>query len=548
MTFVELQKKIRSLVAENEPSLSAYLACAKDLQKIDDDVPSYFRTVRAAFLSSYNIQGLAEVYRARGVSHNLIGETYTAPYRAFTQIVIDSESDLYKFSPNVIYVLIDTPEIVHDKYDVSELIEILCTHTTSHIIVSSFFSGQADGGSMAHNETRRLEAQFKGNHHVTFFDMEKLDILERFWYTKYKELGDFRIAPGAFPLLAEHLLAYGVGAAGVAKKCAVVDLDNTLWQGIAGEDGITGIVPDKKIQQYLLSLFERGIILAINSKNNEEDAMQIFDEHPDMVLRRKHFAAWRINWQTKEQNIGELAEELNLGTDSFVCIDDDPFQRESVAASFPEIAVLPPEFLLGYAGFYSFVRTEEDRRRGAMYAQERMRTELKRSLRTQEDFLKELNLQLTVADATDESIARISQLTQKTNQFNLTTRRYSEDEIKKKIHEGWHVWSVHVVDRFGDYGVVGVVMAEVKGGVWRIDNFLLSCRVLGRGVEDRMIEYLHQQARAEGVTALEGEYRASAKNQQTENFWERMGYMRIGGLKTIPAEAVISKYYEYQIT
>jgi FkbH-like protein len=267
---------------------------------------------------------------------------------------------------------------------------------------------------------------------------------EKYWYTKYKDLGDLRLAPDAFVPLSEKLLRYVVDFLGATKKCLVTDLDNTLWKGIVGEDGAREVVPNKDIQNYLLELSKLGTILAINSKNNPEDAFETIDNHPDMVLRKNNFAAWRINWQDKAQNIRELAIELNLGLDSFVFIDDSSFEMNLVRDYLPEVAVMPPELIKDYSGFQKSSVTKEDERRGEMYQEEKKREEFKTSFGNIDDYLKNLEIKIKVAEANSKNIPRVSQLTQKTNQFNVTTRRYSEDDIRNFIKNGSKIWTLEV--------------------------------------------------------------------------------------------------------
>ena len=543
-TLEEAQIRVRIAYGDSKTSLAEYIGITESVRALNKkEFPFYFRTFRAAFLSSYTIQGLAEIYCARGIFHNLMVNTYTAPYNQFTQIILSPESEFYQFNPQVVYLLIDTPDILNEAH-VNELVDTLLLRTTSHVIVSSFFSSH-DHAVRADQLNQNLKERFEGHKRVAIFDIKAfLDHigLERYWYTKYKELGDFRIAPAAFPAFAESLLAYAVAVAGNTKKCVVVDLDNTLWQGVVGEEGQGGICPDLRIQQYLLNLFEKGVVLAINSKNNVEDALEAIESHPDMLLRKKHFAAWRINWENKDKNIAALAEELNLGTESFVFVDDDPFQRELVSSTFPEIAVLAPDKLFDYSGFYSFVVTDEDRRRGAMYTEERQRVEFKKSLRTEEDFLRELAMQIDIRDVSEDRIARVSQLTQKTNQFNLTTRRYSEDEVGERMHQGWKVWTISVIDRFGDYGIVGVVMIEPKDNQWRIDTLLLSCRILGRRVEEHIVKDIKEKAKDAKVHLIKAEYIPTAKNKQAERFFDEMGFQAKEGI-----DDKIKQYYLHSI-
>ncbi|MDP3778973.1 MAG: hypothetical protein Q8R30_02950, partial [bacterium] len=227
--------------------------------------------------------------------------------------------------------------------------------------------------------------------------------------------------------------------------------------------------------------------------------------------------------------IAEIADELNIGTESLVFADDSGLEQERVRMTFPEVAVLPPELLMHFAGFHSFTVTEEDARRGAMYGEERMRKELHAALPSEEEFLAALDLTLTIRRARESDVARASQLTQKTNQFNLATRKYSEDEIRSRLRQdSWRIWIAGAKDRFGDYGIIGIVMIESQGDTWRIDNFLLSCRVLGRKVEEALLHRMVDEAHCNAALRVVGEYISTPKNKQCEDFYSYNGFTASG--------------------
>lgn len=530
MKFKEIQHTISAMYANPEISVSNYLASEKLLEGIDDGIPEYVRRMKAAFLSSFTIQGLAEVLRARGVFDNLLIDVYTAPYNQFAQEILDDASGLYRFDPQLIYLILERRDILNEEH-LKELLAVLEERTRAKIVLFNFADDYPDYAEEMRSANQRLRDWYRDGERIVVFDFDaflrgigKKD----YWYTKYKTLGDFRLAPSAFPALAEVLAGYAIAVLGAAKKCAVLDLDNTLWQGIVGEDGAERILPDRELQEYILGLYERGVILAIASSNNLEDAMEAINQHQDMILRKDHFAAWRINWDPKDRNLAALAEELNIGTESMVFVDDDPFQQELIRASFPEVVVVPPDRFRAYCGFCAFTVTEEDRRRGVLYGEERRRKEFQRSFTNTEEYLRGLNLVVSVQAARGESLSRISQLTQKTNQFNLTTRRYSEAEIAAQIGEGRKVWSIRVADAFGDYGITGVCIVDPESDTWRIDVFLLSCRVMGRLVEAAFLSYMADQARKSGAARLIGEYIETKKNHPCAAFFPGSGFTLAG--------------------
>ncbi len=488
--------------SQNLVSVADHIAFAKKLN--DADLPEYVRKVKVAFLSNFTILGLPEVLKAQAISHNVSADTYLGPYNQYAQEILNPESGLNKFNPKLIYFLVDYTDV--DKNQIAELSEKAERGGAKVVLISDF-------------------SDFK-----------------EYWYTKYKELGDMRLAMDAFPELARKLTPDLVATSGAAKKCLVLDLDNTLWQGIVGEDGADKVVPNKKLQEHILNLYKTGTILAINSKNNEEDAWEVIEKNPDMLLRRNHFAAWQINWRDKVTNIKAIADELMLGSDSFVFVDDDPFQQNLVAESCPEVAVLHPDQLIGYAGFSSSKLTAEDARRGEMYAEERSRRTLQSSLNSVDDFLKDLKLEVTIREVKPDSpiIPRLSQMTQKTNQFNMTTKRWSEQDIRGLLGLGNRMWAVEAIDRFGDYGTIGFLSVDPKTEFgWRIDNFLMSCRILGRGIERAFLANLVDSARKNGAHKLIGHFIPTKKNKSLcESFYPGNNFKLV-------SEADGGFYYEY---
>lgn len=322
------------------------------------------------------------------------------------------------------------------------------------------------------------------------------------------------------------------------KKCIVLDLDNTLWGGVLGEDGISGIkiggdYPGKAFaffQKSLLQLSKSGVILTVCSKNNETDVLEAWDKNPFMVLKKEHFAAYRINWTDKATNIKELAEELNLGLDSFVFVDDNPTERELIKQMLPMVSV--PEFptqpyelpmffkqlVDDYFKVYSV--TEEDKKKTEQYKANAARAQAQHSFADFEAFLESLNIQITIEIANEFNIPRIAQMTQKTNQFNLTTKRYTDADVKGFLAQGWKIWCISVADRFGDNGITGCIM--VNGN--EIDTFLLSCRILGKGIEMAFIKKVLEMLKENGIASVKATYLPTAKNAQVKDFYEKCGF------------------------
>jgi FkbH-like protein len=356
-------------------------------------------------------------------------------------------------------------------------------------------------------------------------------------------IGDIKIAFDYIPYLANDLMGYVKPMLGLNKKCIVLDLDNTLWGGIVGEDEFDGIELGQssngkafvEFQKHLLSLWQQGIILAINSKNNFEDAIKVIREHPDMVLKEEHFASLQINWNDKAQNLKVISEELNIGLGSIVYFDDDPVNQERIKQEIPEVLTVklpedPSQYtdiLMSLNDFNVLQKTDEDLKRGKMYSQQRQRTELEQSTKSIDDFLKQLNIKVKIKKADKFTIPRISQLTLKTNQFNLTTKRYQEEDILKfSSDNNMIVGCAQIEDKFGDSGITNAFIIEKNDKEWKIDTFLLSCRIIGRGIEDAIISYILKEAKNQGVEKIRADFIPTKKNSPAEAFLPNCGFKK----------------------
>jgi FkbH-like protein len=331
-----------------------------------------------------------------------------------------------------------------------------------------------------------------------------------------------------------------------AKKCIVLDCDNTLWGGVVGEDGIDGIAIGEEFpgsafrdfQKLLLNWRSRGVLLAVASKNNEADVFEVFDKHSGMALRREHISAWQVNWRPKSENIALIAESLNIGTDSLVFIDDNPMEIEYMRSAHPEVTsiLLPPEpeeiltTLQRLAVFDRIEISDEDRKRADMMRAEQGREAFASQL-SHDEFLRALALRLDVFIAQPEDLGRITQLINKTNQFNLTTRRRTLDEMRALARSPDHrIYGLRVSDKFGEYGLTGAVVIEMSADrrIWNVDTLLLSCRVLGRGVETGLVAALAADARATGAAEFLASFFPTKKNAPAAGFLPDHGFSPAG--------------------
>lgn len=516
--------------------LSYYINKAKSL-----DINKYEKRIKIALLGSFTLNGFSETLQVKCSEQNIGCITYVSGYNQYNQDILDPKSRLYKFNPDITFLILDTrsvlgnlfyfpysmseadrKNIIHNKIqDIITLTQSFTIQSNSKLIITNLppityspygiFETKTDYGikQMVNDFNSQLVTAFKNNVTIYVYDFSEFVVRygeqNVFDYKQYF-LGDFKISLDYIPYLIHDLFSFIKPTLSLNKKCIVLDLDNTLWGGIIGEDGFDGIKigdnPSGKafleFQKRLLALHKRGIILAINSKNNPEDVLDVLKNHPNMILKEEHFASVKINWKDKVQNMKEIASDLNIGLDSMVFFDDDPVNREYVRSSLPQVLTVElsqdqseyAQILMSMNDFHVWKITDEDVTRGKMYLQDKQRKDLQKSVTNIEEFLKNLDIKLKIKKADDFTIPRISQLTLKTNQFNLTTKRYQEEDIKQLLNESYLVECVKVEDKFGDNGITGVFIVKKQKKEWFIDTFLLSCRIMGRGIEDGMLGYI----------------------------------------------------------
>lgn len=565
--------------------LAEFMQAFKALRQRDANSESAAFTL--ALLSSFTLRGARETLSVLADEQGIALDVYETDYNQYPREILDSASALYRHDPRLVILFIDAQSLLGDlqftPYEVSDaerrdwvrarreelggFVEAIKKHSGATVLLHNLetpsyspmniLESKQEFGLVESVETvnRELRDQYKTDPRVFVFDYNGfLSGLgkRRARDPKMYFLGDIKLDMQLVPALCAEYLQYLLPAARPPRKCLVVDLDNTLWGGVVGEDGMQGIRlgptpegrPFLEFQKRLLALGQRGVILAVNSKNNPDDAMQALREHPHQVLRPEHFACLQINWDDKTVNMRRIAETLNIGLDSLVFLDDDKGNRELMRGVLPEVHVVDlPEDPALYASVLSALPqlntlqlTEEDRKKGEMYAQQRQREEMRGEVGDLNEYLKRLEIRACVEPANEQSIPRIAQLTQKTNQFNMTTRRYQEADIRTFAGSKSHrVYSVKVEDKFGDNGITGVVIFELVDDTWKIDSFLLSCRVIGRKVEEAFLGDLLRRAKAAGAKQVVGEFIATAKNAPAKNFYREFGFVlrgETGGAET----------------
>ncbi|MBT3068517.1 HAD family hydrolase [Rhodoferax sp. U11-2br] len=344
------------------------------------------------------------------------------------------------------------------------------------------------------------------------------------------------------PLYADHACRLIAAMRGKSRRCLILDLDNTVWGGVIGDDGLEGIVIGSgdstgeahlAVQQTALQLRERGVVLAVSSKNHDETARLPFIRHPEMLLREDHIAIFQANWNDKASNIQAIAEALSLGLDAMTFLDDNPAERGLVRELLPQVAVpeLPDDpalyarTLLAGGYFEAVTFSAEDRQRADFYQDNARRIALQQGLGDVHAYLDSLAMVLSIQPFDAIGRSRITQLINKSNQFNLTTRRYSEAEVADlESDPNILAWQMRLADTFGDNGMISVVICRRLRAEWHIDTWLMSCRVLGRGVEEAVLAELVIAALQQGVSRLIGIYLPSGRNQLVEKHYPKLGF------------------------
>ena len=534
--------------------------------------------IRIAFVGSFTINGFEETIQVQCNDEKINCITYNSPYNQFNQEILDENSNLYKFKPDIIFLLIDSRSILENSFyfsninsenekkkytdekfnEINNLIKTFTKKSHSKIIIANFviptytplgiYESKIEYGikEIILDLNKKLKELSRNidlcyvydfNSFVTKFG-EK-NILD------YKKMnyGDIKINFDIIPHLIYDFLGYVKPILGSNKKCLVLDLDNTLWGNIIGEDGIEGIkigpYPEGRsfveFQKVIKALSENGIILAINSKNNQKDAMKAINEHPHMILREKDFSCIKINWNDKISNMREIAKDLNIGLDSIVFFDDDPINRELLRMGIPEVNTIElPKDPSSYAqilrnlnDFNILKITKDDVQRKIMYAQEQNRQKLESSTENLNEYLKKLDIKIKIKLDDEFSISRIFQLILKTNQFNLTTKRYQEEEIKEFVEDKTMIVGCSEVDdKFGENGITNVFIIKTKPNEWIIDTFLLSCRIMGRGIEEGIIGKILEIAKNKGIKKITATFIPTEKNKPAENFLKNYGFKK----------------------
>ncbi len=543
------------------------------LHLLDENVP-WGTTIRLAILSSSTTTHLHAGIRVAGLRRGLKFMIYECDYGQYLQELMDFSSGLHKFKPTVVLFGFDARHVTSDLNagldgaqcesvidSIKSRIEF-CWRQASELFGCQILQqsilpvlptvlGQAEH-RLAGSRAALIESLNSWMKHAAVVgDVDLVDVNRHllhdglsFWYDQSLWLrAKQEIKPTASPLYGDLVARVVAARLGRSSKCLVLDLDNTIWGGAVGDTGVDGICLGQgsaegeafvEFQEYVLDLARRGVILAVCSKNNENIALEAFASHPEMILKRSHIASFVANWDDKATNLRAIASNLNIGLDSLVFADDSPFERELVRRELPMVAV--PEMpiepalyaqCLADSGYFESVRiTDEDRVRNVLYQENAQRQTLQKSFTDMASYLSSLEMKLIWKPFNAAGLSRLVQLINKTNQFNLCTRRYTEAQVMALMDDPGHIGlELRLTDRFGDNGIIGVVIGRFDNSCDMVlDSWLMSCRVLGRQVEAATLNLIVEQAECRGIKRLIGEYYPTAKNAMVRDLYKTLGF------------------------
>jgi FkbH-like protein len=544
------------------------------LRQLFEASPACLPEFRLALVGSCMVEHLLAPLRVAAARRNIMLATHVGDFGQYRQEIMYAGSELYRFTPDFVLIAPERKELIGDiplgasaeqvdgaiERAVANLVDlwrVARAQSKATIIQQSIIDtgyplfGSMDGAvpgsprALAGKLNRALQ-QAAGAEGVLFLDLDAW--IENHGRDSWHDRGRWYhakqlIAPAAAIFFADLVVRLLCASQGRSSKCLVLDLDNTLWGGVIGDDGLNGIVLGQgsgageafvAFQHHIRQLSQRGVILAVCSKNDLEVAQSAFRDHPEMVLRLGDIAVLVANWTDKAANLRQIAAQLNIGTDSLVFFDDNPAEREIVRQNLPEVVVLevPDDCVdfvrcLAESGYFeSTAFTDEDRNRAQQYHANAARGALEATSTDLDKYLESLGMELVISPFAEVDMPRIVQLTNKTNQFNLTTQRYSLEQMRHfATIPGAVTLSFRLLDRFGDNGLISVIVAVPESSTrLRIDTWLMSCRVLGRQVENAVLNQLVHQAGDLGFTEIVGEYIPTPKNGMVKDLYGRLGF------------------------
>lgn len=539
-------------------SLQQLFSCVRDYEAAGSPTPTDAPRIRLALAGNYSTQMLAKGFPLALAARGIAADLYESPYNQWRIELLDPASALYGFKPTHILLAFTSVEFAFASLRNAEAVaaaitgavEAACKATDAHIVVTlpEPLADEISDSNGAYAWRREVGDKLRAalaSKRVSFLDPDPLIRAcgAKAWFDdRFYDSAKLPFHPDRTPAMLGWLADAIAGLVIQRCKLVVVDLDDTLWGGRVGDDGFEGLDLDPagkgrhflRLQAFLKSLQEKGVILAIASKNNPRLVEEVFANRPEMILRREDFAAAEIHWEPKSASLARILDRLKLSTAGVVFLDDNPVERAEVSRRFPDIAV--PELaddpaqrvpmLIATGLFDRRVATRESGARNRMYAENAERDSALQAAGSLEEFLRQLDMVLETC-AIDEARERALELIQKTNQFNLTTRRYNWSELAAIVREGFGR-CYRLKDKFGDNGIISIAaVSRASASDASIDLWLMSCRVLGRKVEDAIMADLAACARALGARRLIGEYIPTAKNELVSELYPRLGFTRL---------------------
>ena len=563
----------------------------KELKKLLKSDLSAFPSIKVSLIGDTATQFLGTAIKGAGVERGYNINLFEAEYNQVERQFLNSTSELYEFDADMIIVFQSTHKLgeLHSQLPVEQQMKLaderlgfitsICEiPALANKKIIYFNYPEIDDtvfGSYANKVTSSLSYQVrKLNYELMNLAQQYSNLFICDIAGLQNKLGrDFMFASNiyvstemvlsidALPYVASRVMDIVCAIKGQFKKCLILDLDNTVWGGVIGDDGIEGIQLGHglgigkaftEFQMWIKKLRQRGIIICVASKNNEETAKEPFEKHPDMILKLDDIAVFQANWETKVDNIRTIQSILNIGFDSMVFLDDNPFERNIVREHIKGITVpeLPEdpgdylEYLYSLNLFETASYSSADKDRTKQYQVEAKRVSLSKTFTNEADFLKSLNMVSTVSGFTKFNTPRIAQLSQRSNQFNLRTIRYTEADITALADNPDVIdLSFTLEDKFGDNGLIAVIiMKRLDADTLFIDTWFMSCRVLKRGMENFTLNIMTEKAKAAGYKRIIGEYLPTAKNKMVENHYSDLGFNKIEGTETAQYELDVESY------
>ncbi len=581
----EIKKAIKNTISNEELFEYLRLLYQEEINSLDIDIITkqvkkinQASSVKIAYVGNYTIEPLPAYVCALSAMENMIVGEYVGDYNQYFQELLDTNSGLVQYKPDIIYLALSIRQLFPEVYyqfsslpieirkanlnniisHISDWVKIALNSTSATILLSNFVRPNFNTAGIADIHQEYSEAEFyfelnlellrlfRNESRVHVFDIDRLASYfgkSQAYDSKMYYLAKMEWKEKFIPIISKEIIRYIKAIKNITKKCLVLDLDNTLWGGIVGEDGVSNLKIGYgdaigeaflEFQHKIKTIKDRGIILGICSKNNLEDALEVFDKRPEMPLKKNDFSVMEINWNPKHENLKQIANTLNIGTDSIVFIDDNPAECSLVSQMMPEVKtiLLPPnpadypKIIDKIDDFEKLHIIQDDIQKSTQYLQNQQRENAKNKIGDLKTYLESLETVITIRQATTDDLPRIHQLFTKTNQFNLTTIRYSIGDIEQFLQDtSYNLTVISAKDKFGELGNIALYLLKFTGNNIEIDSFIMSCRAMGRGIENSVMNYIKTKYLSDkNHTRIIAKYIPTQKNKPVEDLLEKQGF------------------------